>query len=68
MENKPSDERLLTPAEAADLLQVAEGTLRNKARQRVIPSVKIGRSLRFRRSALLDYIEAQSRPAETAAA
>ena len=50
---------LLTLAEAAQFLNVSERRLRDLWDKRLIPCVKIGTSLRFRRSALDAFIDAQ---------
>lgn len=49
--------RLLTAAEAAHYLGLAEGTVRNRASANEIPFVKLGRSLRFRRSELDQWVK-----------
>jgi excisionase family DNA binding protein len=62
-------DRLLKPAEAAKYLQLGEGTVRNMAARGELPKVKIGKSLRFRLSALDEWVRArEASPAETAAA
>jgi excisionase family DNA binding protein len=50
---------LLTLAEAAQYLNVSERRVRSLWDKRLIPCVKIGTSLRFRRSALDSFIDAQ---------
>lgn len=45
-------EPLLRPAEAADMLGIALGTLYNWSSQRKLPVVKLGGRIRFRREAL----------------
>jgi excisionase family DNA binding protein len=52
--------RLLTVKEAAALLGLAQDTVYRKARLRELPSVKVGRSLRFDLEALDRYIERHS--------
>lgn len=63
-------DRLLTVKEAARILGLAEGTVRNKASDGEIPSVKLGRSkqapLRFRESELFAWIEEQNQEADDA--
>ena len=49
--------RLLTPGEAAAYLGLKEDTVYKKARLRELPSVKVGRALRFDVVALERYIE-----------
>lgn len=57
MENKVSHDPLMTAEEAAAYLKLNEGTVRHMAASGTIPKVKIGRSLRFRRSDLNAWIE-----------
>ncbi len=54
---------LLTPREASDFLRWSLPTLYTYASRRKIPSVKIGRSLRFRRTDLEKLVKAGLRPA-----
>jgi len=54
---------LLTPREASDFLRWSLPTLYTYASRRKIPSVKIGRSLRFRRADLEKLVKAGLRPA-----
>ena len=49
--------RLLTAREAAAYLGLAEDTVYKKARWRELPSVKVGRSLRFDLRALERFVE-----------
>ena len=49
--------RLLTVVEAAEYLGLAVNTVYKKARLRELPSVKVGRALRFDVEALDLYIE-----------
>jgi excisionase family DNA binding protein len=49
--------RLLTPKEAAAYLGLKVDTVYKKARLRELPSVKVGRSLRFDVVALSRYVE-----------
>lgn len=51
------DTRLLTPAEAAALLTLKESTLRDYSRRGIVPSVKLGRHLRFVEADLVAYLE-----------
>jgi excisionase family DNA binding protein len=46
------DKSLLTTEEAAPFLRTSAKTLRRWARDRLLPSIKIGRRLLFRREAL----------------
>ncbi len=59
-------DRLLKVDEAATLLGSTPGSLYRKAFRRDIPSVKIGKSLRFRLTDLERLIEAGTRPARLA--
>ena len=57
-------DRLLSVEEAADLLQISAYMVRQWAREAKIPAARIGgRYWRFRRSALLEWVEDQERPA-----
>lgn len=56
-------ERLLKPAEAAAYLGLSVPTIYTKASRRQLPTVKVGRSLRFRRADLDKIIKAGLRPA-----
>jgi excisionase family DNA binding protein len=49
--------RLLTAAEAAEWLSIRESTLRDLARRGIVPSVKIGRLMRFVEADLLAYVD-----------
>lgn len=48
---------LLTISEVAELLKISAWTVRRLQRQRKIPFVKIGGSVRFKRSDLTAYLE-----------
>ncbi len=56
-------DRLLKPAEAAEYLGLTVPTIYTKACRRQLPTVKVGRSLRFRRADLDKLIKAGLRPA-----
>jgi len=49
--------RLLTSAEAAEFLTLKESTLRDYSRRGIVPSVKIGRHLRFVEADLVGYLD-----------
>lgn len=49
--------RLLTAQEAAEWLAIRESTLRDLARRGIVPSVKIGRLMRFVEADLLAYVD-----------
>ena len=48
---------LLTISEVAELLKLSVSTVRRLQRQRKIPFVRVGRSIRFARSDLAAYLE-----------
>jgi excisionase family DNA binding protein len=52
-----SNPRLLTSAEAAEFLTLKESTLRDYSRRGIVPSVKIGRHLRFVEADLVGYLD-----------
>ena len=54
---------LLTPSEAWTTLRVCERTLRTLTRQRQIPVVQIGRSVRYDPADLRAWIDSQKIPA-----
>lgn len=54
-----SEDHLLTPEEAAAFLQVKRSTIYAWVHQGFIPHVKLGGRLRFRRSALEDWLKEQ---------
>ena len=56
--------RLLTSAEAADFLTLKESTLRDYSRRGIVPSVKIGRHLRFVEADLVRYLDGLRRSFE----
>ena len=49
--------RLLTSAQAAEFLTLKESTLRDYSRRGIVPSVKIGRHLRFVEADLVGYLD-----------
>lgn len=62
IERRTTPPELLTPGEAADLLRTTIDTLavwRSTGRHG-IPFVKVGRSVRYRRADLLDWLESRS--------
>ena len=57
-------DRLLTVEEVAELLGMSAAWVRqhsNGMRQPAIPSVKLGKSVRFRRGRVLEFIESMER-------
>ena len=56
-------DHLLKPADAAEYLGLTLATIYTKASRRQLPTVKVGRSLRFRRSDLERIVKAGLRPA-----
>lgn len=67
MDGNHLSDRLLKPKAAADYLGLAEGTVRNKASAGEIPYKKVGSALRFRKSELDAWIEAETEKAKVAA-
>jgi excisionase family DNA binding protein len=58
------EDRLLTVAEAAEVLQISPYMVREWARERKIPAIRMGeRYWRFRRSSLDAWIDDHERPA-----
>ena len=55
--NRGIGKRLLTPKEAAEFLGLQVDTIYKKSRLRELPSVKVGRALRFDVVALNRYVE-----------
>jgi excisionase family DNA binding protein len=53
-------DRLLTARMAGEYLGWKEGTIRNKAYRKEIPSLKLGKALRFRKSDLDRWIASQN--------
>ena len=54
-------DRLLDASEVAELLHVSRRWVEDAARRDDIPNVPLGRSVRFRREAVLAWVEAQER-------
>lgn len=52
-----TEAEILTPVEAAGMLRLKNFQLYRYVREGVIPAVRVGRQLRFSRSALVDWIE-----------
>ncbi len=59
MDNIPAGEDMLDAKQAATFLQMHEETLRRLARERKIPSYKVGGSWRFSKSMLYRWAESQ---------
>jgi excisionase family DNA binding protein len=55
------DERLLTATDVAELLAVPERWVRDNTRLGLIPHVRLGRYVRYRRAAVLAWIDEQER-------
>lgn len=51
-----SDTRVLTCPDVAALLNVSEARVYELARMRILPSVRLGRSVRFLEAAVLDWL------------
>ncbi|MFI7680603.1 helix-turn-helix domain-containing protein [Actinophytocola sp. NPDC049390] len=58
---------LLTPAQAAEVLQVRESWLRSRAAERRVPCCFVGKHLRFSRADLEAIVADGARPAGEAA-
>ena len=65
MKNPGNLRNLLTYAETAKLIGVAEPTVRRWVMLRKIPFIKLGRSVRFHPQALKGWIEERSVPVGT---
>jgi excisionase family DNA binding protein len=55
-----TEERLLTPEQVSDRLQLSEITIIHWLRSKKLPGVKLGKLWRVRESDLLQFIEALS--------
>lgn len=55
---------LLSTAEAARLLTLRESTIRDYARRGLVPSLRIGRHVRFLEADLYDYLESRRTQAQ----
>jgi predicted DNA-binding transcriptional regulator AlpA len=63
---QPDPDRLLDVPEVAHLLGMSEAWVRqhsNGMRRPAIPSIKLGKSIRFRREAVLEFIKGLERVA-----
>ncbi len=58
-------ERLLNVRQVAEYLQLKESTIYSWAQEGRIPAIKIGRTWRFRRADLDEWLERHLRPATT---
>lgn len=60
--NDPRADLLLTPRQAADQLQMSEGTLNvwRCTKRYDLPYVKVGRSVRYRPADIAQFIEART--------
>jgi excisionase family DNA binding protein len=63
MANSLEQDRLLSPSECARYLGLSLSTVYSKSCRRQLPFVKVGRALRFQKSALDKLIKAGERPA-----
>lgn len=61
----PAADRLLNATEAAALLSVPESWVREQTRRGRFPHIRLGRYVRYRRDAVLVWIEAQERAKST---
>lgn len=57
----PQEDRLLSVADTAEVLQISSYTLRQWAREGKVPAVQLGRYWRFRRSSLDAWVESQEK-------
>jgi excisionase family DNA binding protein len=57
------EQRLLTASEVAELLSVPETWVREHTRNGRLPHIKLGHYRRYRREAILAWVEAQERNA-----
>ena len=65
MDGKTAPEPLLTVEEVAEYLKVSAGSIYNRVSKGEIPFVKIGTSVRFRRSEIDRWVEEQAgRPSD----
>ncbi len=55
------DAKLLTAEEVAELLSVSVSWVRREARAGRLPSIPLGRSVRFRRVSVLEWMAARER-------
>jgi excisionase family DNA binding protein len=62
MEQKLENIRLLTLAEAANLLQVSTRTLQRMIRNRELPAFKVGGQWRLRETQLRQWVESREGP------
>ena len=60
--DKDVEREFLTVPEAADLLRVAEQTVRNELAARRLPGKKIGKEWRLSRTALIAYLSTPGTP------
>jgi len=57
---QPTIEPLLRPADAAKLLAISERTLWRMTNQRLVPHVRLGRSVRYDPAKLREWIDQQA--------
>ncbi len=58
----PLEAEILTTETVADLLSMKPGTVAEYARRGVLPSLKIGKHRRYRRSEIEAWLDEQSKP------
>lgn len=56
--NRKSDETLIDIQEAASILDLAVATIYEKTSERSIPHYKYGKNVKFKRSELMEWVEA----------
>ncbi len=64
-ETTQTADQLLRPSDAAKMLGISRGTLYNWTYQGRIPAVRLGRTLRFSRVALEQFIRSHTQPARS---
>lgn len=57
-----TEDHLLTAAEVAELLNVAVSWVSTAAREGVLPCVRVGRWIRFRRPSILEWVDQLEQP------
>ncbi len=65
LHDRSTSERLLDVHEAAELLRIKPRTLYKWSYKRKIPTIHLGRALRFRLSTLLELLDQLEEPAVT---
>ena len=67
MTTEDTDDKLLTAADVADLMRVTSAWIYAQTRQDAIPHLRLGRYVRYRRSAIEQWMaQIERRPPENA--